>query len=45
MKTEKQWCLTPFREPATIKQSPAHADTTLIRQPARFDLATIIEDA
>jgi teichuronic acid exporter len=34
MKSEKQWGLTPFREPATIKQSRAHADTTLIRHPA-----------
>ena len=45
MKSEKQWGLTPFREPATLKQSHAHADTTLIRHPAGFGLATITENA
>jgi hypothetical protein len=45
MKSEKQWGLTPFREPATIKQSHAHADTTLIRHAACFGLATITENA
>jgi len=45
MKSEKQWGPTPFRALATIKQSHANADTTLIRHPARFDLRSIIEDA